>query len=258
MPFKDYGGGYPVVLLHAFPLSAQMWDRNAAAIAAAGYRVICPEFPGFGENRNFGPVSTMDSMAESVIELLEHLGIREAAFAGLSMGGYVLFRILRTNQRLVSCFALCDTTSRADTEEKRLGRFELITQIEREGSKVLAEVMLPNLLSSGLVTRRPLLVEDLRRRFLQCDPEAACSALRGMAERPDSSDVLGIVKMPLILIFGAEDKVTDLECAQEMADTAVDARLVVLPDAGHYSNLEDPEGFNKNLISFLDLHLATH
>jgi len=258
LPFHDHGSGPPIILLHAFPLSASMWAKNAEAIVEAGFRVICPELPGFGRNSEFGRVSSMDEMADGVIDLVNSLEIRNAAFAGLSMGGYALFSILRARPDLVSCFALCDTTARADTEEKRKGRSELIARLEHEGAKVLVDVMLPNLLSPITFADRPDLADELRERFLECDPRAAAAALRGMAERRNSIDTLAEAKLPSILILGEDDKVTGLDAAREMHDAAENSKLAVIPRAGHYSNLEAPAEFNENLISFLKDNLVTH
>lgn len=257
-PYREIGHGEPVVLLHAFPLSARMWEPNAGAIAASGFSVIAPEFPGFGENQEFERVSSMESMADGVLKILESLNIERASFVGLSMGGYVLFSILRKRPDIVAAVALCDTTARADTTEKRDGRAKLIALLESKGSKALVDEMLPNLLSQHTFGDNRPLSDSLRRQFLECDPDAAAAALRGMAERPDSVELLAGTDQPVVLIFGEEDKVTGLDGMREMADAAPSSETAVISDAGHYSNLENPKEFNRILTSFLKRRAVNH
>jgi 3-oxoadipate enol-lactonase len=155
LPFEELGSGPPVILLHGFPLSRTMWQPNVGAIADAGLRVITPDFPGFGENTSFADINTMEDMAKGVAELLSSLKIERAIIGGLSMGGYVTFALYAAHPELFAGLVLCDTTSVADTDEKRKGRFELIEKIERQGAQALVENMLPNLIADSTKENDP-------------------------------------------------------------------------------------------------------
>lgn len=229
-----------------------MWEKNARVIAEAGFRVIAPDLPGFGKNRLYNDTSGMDDMALGIKELLDSLGIGNAVFAGLSMGGYVLFSLLKQFPQYISAMVLCDTTAGSDTEERRQGRYELIERLEEEGSDVLVETMLHNLLSTHTLRNNVDLAERLVEDFRGCDPKAAAAALRGMALRPDSRDVLSETDLSTLFIFGEDDKLTGLEGAREMKDLVRRSRLEVIPEAGHYSNIENPEVFNRLMIGFLN------
>jgi pimeloyl-ACP methyl ester carboxylesterase len=251
IPFRETGNGRPVVLLHAFPLDSSMWEPNAGAIAAEGFRVIMPDLPGFGRNSNFSEISSLDEMASGVKDLLDSLEVEEAIFAGLSMGGYVLFSFLRQFPNAVSAMVLCDTTAGSDTEEKRQGRYQLIERLTEEGSEVLVEVMLSNLLSSHTLRNNSGVAGTIAEKFRGCDWKAAAAALRGMALRPDSRDLLADCGLSTLLIYGEDDSVTGLDAAKEINGLMRNSRLQVIPGAGHYSNVEKPQEFNKAFISFL-------
>lgn len=251
-PFEVSGSGFPVVLLHAFPLSSSMWRANSESITDAGFRVVAPDFPGFGRNTSFSHVTSMDEMATGVRETIASLGIGRAVFVGLSMGGYVLLRILERAPSMIAGIVLADTTAASDTAEKTEARKDLVKRVSSGGSSVLAAEMLPNLLSAATYAENPRLVEELSAEISGCDPGAACAALRGMAERPDSRFLLGGIGVPVLLLFGKDDKVTNLDAAAEMANSIPGSTLSVLERAGHYSNLERPSEFDHHLISFLN------
>lgn len=251
LPFEELGSGPPVVLLHGFPLSRTMWQPNVGAIADAGFRVITPDFPGFGENTSFADINTMEDMAKGVAELLSSLKIERAIIGGLSMGGYVTFALYATQPELFAGLVLCDTTSVSDTDEKRKGRFELIEKIERQGSQALVENMLPNLIADSTKEKDRELVEELERVFAAVNPKAAIAALRGMAARADHTNLLGDINVPTILIFGEHDKVTNLDAARMMHAGISGSKLVVIENAGHFSNQEQPAAFNDAIVDLL-------
>jgi pimeloyl-ACP methyl ester carboxylesterase len=246
--FEEHGTGRPFILLHAFPLNRKMWEDNIEAVISAGFRLILPDLRGFGESVNFADIHTMEDMANDVSELLENLQIEKAIFGGLSMGGYVLFNLYRVKPEIFSALVLCDTSFSADSEDKKKSRFELIDKIESAGTQALIENMLPNLISDHTKNNNPELVSKLEKMFSETDPKAAVAALRGMAARADHEDILPLIDVPTLLIFGEEDKVTNLDVADKMHESISGSRLHLIKNAGHYSNLEQPEQFNKVLF----------
>lgn len=253
IPFQESGSGNPVILLHAFPLSRKMWQPQIEALSAAGFRVILPDLRGFGENHNFADINTMEDSAKDVCELLENLKIERAIIGGLSMGGYVAFNFYRLFPEKFAALLLFDTSSAADTAEKRESRFDLIDEIEKSGAQALIDGMLPNLISDWTKENNPDLVAKLKTMFAETNPQAAVAALRGMAERQDHSDILKDINVPTLLIFGEHDKITNLEIAEKMKSEIPNAALTKIKNAGHYSNLEQPEAFNDALVSFIKL-----
>ena len=250
--FKEQGSGKPVVLLHAFPLSGKMWEPQIDTLVGSGCRVITPDFRGFGENDNFADINPMEDLANDVLELLEELEIENAIIGGLSMGGYVLFNLYRLYPNKFAGIILADTNCGADTEEKRQGRFDLIGKIESDGAQALLENMLPKLISDYTKENEKLLVKKLETEFSAVNPQGAIAALRGMAEREDHCDLLESITVPTILIFGEEDKITNLEIAEKMRSQINNSKLVKIKNAGHYSNLEQPEQFNEALREFVE------
>lgn len=251
MEFEEHGDGFPVILLHAFPLSRKMWRPQIEAITAENFRLILPDLRGFGETGNFADINAMEDMAADVAGLLDNLKIERAVIGGLSMGGYVTFNLLRLNPEKFKALILCDTNYTADTEEKRQNRHQLIEKIEERGAKALIDNMLPNLIGNFTKQNNPNLISDLRRMFAETNPQAAIAALRGMAERKDHTEFLNEIKIPTVLIFGEDDAITNLETARKISEKIPFSNLSVIKNAGHYSNLEQPEDFNSALLNFL-------
>lgn len=252
MPFEEYGAGKPVILLHAFPLNRKMWQPQIETFVEAGCRVITPDFRGFGENDNFADINTMEDLASDVAELLENLEIEKAIIGGLSMGGYVLFNFYSRFPQKFAGIILADTNCGADTDEKRTARFDLIEKIETDGAQALIENMLPNLISDFTRQNHPALFEKLEAEFSEVNPQAAIAALRGMAQRADHCGLLESISVPTLLIFGEHDKVTNLETAEKMRGKIQNSELVKIENSGHYSNLEQPEKFNRALREFIE------
>lgn len=241
----------PVVLLHAFPLNRRMWDGQVAALAGAGFSPLALDFPGFGAAPLHPGRRSLADFARAVLEALDELHVGSAAFVGLSMGGYVLFRLIELAPERVAAMVLADTRAEADGPEARTRRADQAARVAAGGPEALADGFLESALSLATRRSRPDVVAKVRELVGQASAAGIVHALRAMAERPDSSGLLASVKVPALVIVGEHDALTPPGVARQLVERLPHGRLVVLPGAGHLSNLEAPEAFNEALLAFL-------
>ena len=247
------GAGWPLVLLHAFPVSAEMW-RAQLEEPPEGWRCIAPDLRGFGGSDGDAagsPPPTMDDYAADVEGLLNELEIDRAVIGGLSMGGYVTFALLRRAPERFSGFVLADTRAGADTPDGRQARRALAEVANRDGAAAVADQMLPKLLGETTRRERPAVARDVRRLIMQNSVEAIDGGIHALMGRPDSTPDLAHISTPTLVIVGDEDVVTPLPESELLQRSIARSRLVVLPRAGHLSNLEAPEDFSLALNDFL-------
>jgi pimeloyl-ACP methyl ester carboxylesterase len=253
--YLDTGEGRPLVLLHAFPLSADMWAPQIGSLPP-GWRLIAPDLRGFrgvaspADPSPVGPV-TMDDYARDVLALLDHLRIPEAVVGGLSMGGYVTFAVCRLAPERVRGVLLANTRPQADTDEGRAQRRQMIALVAREGAAGVAREMAPKLLGRTTQRERPEVTARVRALIEANSTDAISSAIGALMTRPDSTPMLESMRAPAIVVVGMEDMLIPREAADLMFDTLPNARLSVIARAGHLSNLEEPDLFNAFLGKFL-------
>jgi pimeloyl-ACP methyl ester carboxylesterase len=241
-----------VVLIHAFPLGAGMWEGQSKALPP-GWRLLAPDLRGFGGSTISDPDDSpsMDDYAADVIDLLNELEVRSAVIGGCSMGGYAAMAVARIAPQLVRALILIDTRSTADTPEGRANRRSMLALLDREGPSGVARDMMPKLLGkTTLETRHD--IEPLVRRLIK---QQSVSAVRGgiqrMMARPDASATLQQLTVPALVIVGDEDVLTTPDDARQMTALMDKAQLLVLPQTGHLPNLEQTQAFNDALHRFL-------
>lgn len=244
------GGGDPLLLLHAFPLNGKMFEPQLEAFSG-GRRVIAPDFPGFGRSPRTPAQPDMRYYAEGVRGLLDRIEVDRVVLGGVSMGGYVAFECLRSFPERISGLILADTRPDPDSDEIRAARKETALRVAREGIEVLVDLQMDRLLSPDTRNDNPGLVEKVRSIILESSPDGVVAALGAMRGRQDSTPLLEKIAIPALVVGGEEDAVSSPEVMAAMAEKIPDARHVTLPQAGHLSNLEAPEGFNQALEEFL-------
>jgi len=248
--YTDQGNGTPLVFIHAFPLSKTMWQPQVDALKDS-YRVITIDLGGHGESDIVLWNDSLDGYAKNVIHLLDHLGIAQAIFVGLSMGGYTLFSIYRHYANRVKAMVLADTKAQADSEEGKAGRQSMAEMAFKDGASAIADMMLPKLLAPSTIEHHPEIVEQVRQMILHTSTAGIVVDLVAMAARPDSTDLLPTITCPTLVIVGEDDQATPVTESQYIAQRIPGSTLVTIPQAGHLSNVEQPAAFNKALNSFL-------
>jgi 3-oxoadipate enol-lactonase len=240
--------GLPVVLLHAFPLSGAMWEPQREALA--GFRVIAPHLRGFGDTPLIGPW-LVEHAAADVLETLSGLGIEKAVFVGLSMGGYVALRIAEAAPERLRALVLCDTRAEPDANENKAKRAAAMDFVRKNGVAAFAGPFLKDALADKTKLENPKAVESLRSLASKAAPEAVLHALAALAARPDALPGLSKITVPTAVFVGSQDKLTPLAMSETMRSRIPGAQLHVIPDAGHFSSVENPAAFNERLVSFL-------
>lgn len=251
MAYDDVGSGPSVVLLHGYPFDRSMWREQVEELKQT-HRVITPDLRGHGESEVTSVPATIQNMAVDVASLLETLDIFRATIAGLSMGGYVALAFYRLFPLRVRSLVLADTRAQADTEEGKQNREQQAEKALREGMDGISDALLPKLLAPETVAKRPEIVKRLREMMVRTNPEGAAAALRGMAQRQDQTSFLSRIIAPTLIIVGSEDALTPVADAELLHREIGGSRLQVIEGAGHVSNLERPEEFNRAFIKFLN------
>ncbi len=252
LAFLDQGAGGPLLFIHGFPLAATMWLRQVEGVPD-GWRALAPDLRGFQHSRRGGapPARHVRDHAADLIDLLEAESAGPAVLVGLSMGGYVALECWRQRPDLVRGLVLADTRAEADTDEARAKRREMQALAEAHGASAVADAMMPKLLGATTQTREPHLATEVRRLIEANPPDAIVDALEALATRPDSRDTLASITCPTLVLVGEEDELTPPTMAQTLADGIAGATLIRIPHAGHLSNLEQPEAFERALFGWV-------
>ena len=250
LSYTDQGEGTPLVFIHAFPLSSAMWEPQIKPFSQ-NYRVVAIDLRGHGESDAPLWHFTLDDYAEDIHALLTHLNIKQATFIGLSMGGYTLFSLYRKFPNSVKAMVLADTRAQADTEEAKAGRFAMAQTAYQSGPQAIAEMMMPKILAPFTMEHRQEVVDRIRKIILKNKASGIIVDLMAMSRRPDSTSLLSHISCPTLIIVGEQDVATPPSEAQYMKERIPGSKVVTIPQAGHMSNLEQPEVFNGALSEFL-------
>lgn len=238
----------PLVLLHAFPLDHRMWDGVRAGIAEH-IELITPDQRGFGDAPLGADDPSLDVVAKDV---LSRLNGRRVVLGGCSMGGYVAMSILRQAPSQVAGLLLVSTRASADADAGRANRHAMASRIEAEGPGFVPDTVLPTLLGTETVDRRPEVVDEVRALIADQDGAAIAWAQRAMAARPDSSAVLSHADVPTLVVRGEQDTLIPADEADALATLMPKAEVVVLAGAGHLPSLEVPEEFTGAVARWLE------
>jgi pimeloyl-ACP methyl ester carboxylesterase len=202
----------------------------------------------------FGPVTIADHTRDERMSALAARVLASApprfALAGLSMGGYAALEIMRQAPERVLRLALLDTSARPDTDEATQGRLTAIARAERGEYAQVTEELWARVVHTNRVGDQAL-KQWYMTTHLETGAEAFVRQQRAIIGRADSRPSLGAIRCPTLVVVGDDDRVTPLALAQELVQGIAGARLVVVPDSGHLSCIEQPATVSDALASWL-------
>lgn len=251
LPYDEAGGGPAVVLLHAGVADRTMWAEHLAPLAEAGYRVLAPDLPGFGEAAvAAGPQAPWADVAET----MEAAGVERAALVGVSFGAAVALRVAALAPERVTSLVLVSAPAPglepSDELEAAWAREEAaLARGDREAAvdAVVAAWTLPD--APPELRER---VAAMQRRAL----ENQAAVPEGVSEAPDpleaDPDLLGRLTMPALVAAGEHDFADFRESAERLARELPDARHELVAGAGHLVPLETPEAFRTLVLGHLE------
>jgi pimeloyl-ACP methyl ester carboxylesterase len=249
------GRGEPILFVHGFPLRHDMWRSQIEAFGKS-YRVIAPDLRGFGESKLSGATATttltMEAFADDLHVLLHAVFVdRPVVLCGLSMGGYIAWQFLRKYRDQLKALVLCDTRATGDSPEQAAGRQKLAAEVLALGPQAAVDAMLPRLVSPKTAEQQPGVVSDLRKMILRNSSVSIAATLRGLAERPDCTQMLPSIDVPTLVLCGQDDQITPMAEMKTMAQAIPGAQFVEVADAGHMSPMENPKTINATIDRFL-------
>lgn len=241
-----------LVLIHAFPLSSEMYMGVAGELQQLlpSVNIILVDLPGFGS----APVRKEWTLSEAMQELhksLNEIGITNPVICGTSMGGYAVLAYYRLYLNEVCALILSNTKAEADTDEAKASREEFAKDVEARGYDAVYMRMLSKLTARSTVEAHPELTDTLKSIIEKATPEAIAAALRAMALREDSVELLHTITTPTLVITGSGDELIAPAVSKTMSDTIPDAKFVEMQDVGHLTPLEAPKEWAKLIVDLL-------
>jgi pimeloyl-ACP methyl ester carboxylesterase len=238
------------VFIHGFPFDRTMWRHQLAGLSR--WKRVALDLRGAGASSAPADGYSVARYADDVVQVLDALGIDRAVVCGLSLGGYILFDLLRRHAGRIRAAVFCNTKATADSPEARRGRDEMAALAEREGVGAVAERLLPQLLAPATVAAQPDVVTHVRDMIGRTPLPGLVGALRALRDRPDSTPMLGSIEVPVLAVAGADDKIAPVDVMRAMAAAIPGAQFAVIPAAGHLAPLEQPLATSRVVADFLD------
>jgi pimeloyl-ACP methyl ester carboxylesterase len=251
--YERVGEGPPLVLVHGAASDARLWRPQLAALADE-FTVVAWDEPGAGRSSDVPAEFGLADYARCLAALIEALALGPAHVAGISWGGAVVQELYRHHSELVATLILVDTYAgwkgSLPAEEVRARLDGMYQALMEPAEPVDPTRVLPGWFAGDPPAEFVPLVVEMAAAVR---PSSLRTALPVMAET-DLRELLPRIAVPTLLIWGELDVRSPLSVARQFEQAIPDAELVVIPGAGHVSNLERPERFNEAVRSFCRAH----
>ena len=252
--YESHGEGFPLVLAYGLGGSTVEWEPQIPVFSQR-YRLIVWDPRGHGRSDSPPKAEeyTQEIYAQDLKGLLDHLNIQEAYVGGLSMGGGIATRFTMLYPQRVAALLIIDSASasgRETPQEARRMREHIIRLAETEGMKAVAEYSMKNNPNISRTAAAGKEQEDhIRQMYLSLNPVGYAHSTRMILNAEFDSSLLQRIDTPTLVLAGEEDPA--LPACRFIHEKLPGSQLVVIPNAGHLSNLDQPESFNQAVLEFL-------
>ncbi|MBK7293443.1 MAG: alpha/beta hydrolase [Geothrix sp.] len=249
MAYTDEGAGPPLLFVHGFPLNGDCWAPQLEAFKATN-RVLIPDLTGFGASATAAGPATMRRYAQDLFTLCQQLETGPVVLVGHSMGGYIALAFARAYPLFLRGLVLVSTRAGADPPDVAEARRETATKVLGSGFGAVVKGLMPKMLSTTPSSEG--LAEAVHDIMWTSSSSGVAGALLALADRPDQRSHLDELRMPTLVVTGADDTLIPPGESAELARGIPGAELVVIPGAGHLVAYEQPFAFNEALGAWLE------
>jgi pimeloyl-ACP methyl ester carboxylesterase len=252
--YREAGQGAAVVLLHGFLCDSRCWRRQLAGLSDR-FRVLAWDAPGAGLSSDPPEAFTTTDYAHCLADFLDAMGITSAHVVGLSWGGILAQEFYRVVPQRVRSLVLAGTYAGwkgSLAEPVWRERLESCLRDSTGPADALVAKLLPGMFTEEVPEN---VREELGTIMSECHPVGLRLMARSSAET-DTKDLLPSIEVPTLLLWGADDGRSPIHIADQFHTAIAGAELVVIPEAGHVSNMEQPEAFNAHVRRFFLDHGA--
>lgn len=231
--FKSKGEGFPIILIHGFCESAEIWDSFSSKISK-GFKTIALDLPGFGSSKLQKPNISIHEVAQSLNEWVVENGFTDSLLIGHSLGGYVSLAMISQNPKLYAGLGLFHSTAMPDTADKKINRGKVIEFVKTNGVTKFIDSFIPGLFYSKDHKSIPF-AHKIGSNTAESTFVAYMEAMR---DRPSFEEVLTLSDVPILIIAGQNDSVIDVISLKEQSKLNDSIRFYSLQNVGHMGFFE--------------------
>ncbi len=243
---EDKGSGFPLVLVHGFLGSSEMWEPQINFFKNY-FRVIAPDLPGFGKSKEVKSHNSIQSIANLLLKCLEEKKIDKFYLLGHSMGGMIVQEMAKKSGNKISKLICYSTGPRGEMP----GRFETVDQSRDNLKKNGLEIMIRNIAKTWFVKGENAKYFDICISVgKQASIETVDNALIAF-KNWNGVDTLKNIKNKTLIVWGDKDKSYNLEQIKTLEKNIPNSSLIVFNNCAHNVHLEEPEKFNNTIKHFL-------
>jgi 3-oxoadipate enol-lactonase len=251
--YEVVGSGPPILMLHGFTNHGMVWAQQIADLLDAGYRVVLPDLAGHGLSQAADRKTTVDELAQDMVNLLDHLAIDRTIVCGLSLGGMVAQYMAADHQTRISALVVANSCVDSTAPDVVAAIDSWIEMFEKPNGPLLRlQAVWPQMLNERYRASPAgdAFLESWKRINGKIPGSSFANVARGL-QQFKSADRLNKIKVPCLVISGEFDRLFPPAVCQEIANLTSGATFAVIGGAGHLSSLDSPREFNDSVLRFL-------
>lgn len=244
--YKDQGTGRPLVFIHGFCDSLELWDEFIEPFTV-DFRVITVDLPGFGKSELLPYPFSLDDVGDVLASWFTKLNLDQPIVVGHSLGGYVSLSILARHAEKLSGVVLFHSTAYPDSEERRSIRDKVIAFVKDHGVPPFIETFVPGLFAD----KSDPAISRTRERALRTRPDTLCGYAAAMRDRPDRIALLKTTEKQVLILGGQRDALIPIQDLRKIAQMAPKTELSELAEVAHMGMFEAKNQAQNILSSYI-------
>ena len=250
---KMMGEGTPVVFLHGYLESSEIWQPYVNGLSTYG-RIILIDLPGHGDTGILDEIHTMSFMTEVVKYALDYLGVEKCIMIGHSMGGYVTLSFVKEYPEILLAFCLFHSHPLPDTDDTKKNREREIELVQEGKKELIYNTNIPKAFATDNLNNNRSEIKFAKNIACKTPDKGIINALKGMMNRTDQRETIQYSPVPFLWILGMKDNYIDYQAVTDKVILPKNGSLSLLENSGHMGFLEERERSLGIIIDFIQMN----